>query len=89
MNMTAWDEDRLVGCARLLTDGYFLTTITEILVLPDYRKKGIGRELMRLAYEASPCTLSFGAQQSAEGFYLKLGYEKTMNLYQKAKKRRK
>jgi GNAT superfamily N-acetyltransferase len=43
MNMTAWDEDRLVGCARLLTDGYFLTTITEILVLPDYRKKGIGR----------------------------------------------
>src|SRR5947199_7466470 len=60
INLTARAEGRLVGCARLLTDGYFFSTVTEILVAPAFRRKGIGSELMRRAVEASPCTLSFG-----------------------------
>ena len=24
INITAWDNDKLVGCVRVLTDGYFL-----------------------------------------------------------------
>ena len=42
MNITAYDGDKLVGCLRILSDGYFFGTITELLVLPEYRRKGIG-----------------------------------------------
>jgi GNAT superfamily N-acetyltransferase len=54
LNVTAWDDERLVGCVRLLTDGYFFGCITEILVDPDYQGHGIGRELMERAWDASP-----------------------------------
>lgn len=40
-NITAYDGDKLVGCLRILSDGYFFGTITELLVLPDYQKQGI------------------------------------------------
>lgn len=42
LNITAYDGDELVGCLRILSDGYFFGTITELLVLPDYQKKGVG-----------------------------------------------
>lgn len=32
--LTARDNGTLVGCLRILTDGYFFGTITELLVLP-------------------------------------------------------
>ncbi len=49
LNITAYDGDTLVGCLRLLTDGYFFGTITEILVLPEYQGRGIGSQLLCLA----------------------------------------
>ena len=61
LNITAYDDDLLVGCLRILTDGYFFGTITELLVLPDYQKQGIGSELLKLAKENTPTMLYFGA----------------------------
>lgn len=37
INITAYDGGILVGCLRILTDGYFFGTITELLVLPEYK----------------------------------------------------
>ena len=88
LNTTAWDGDRLVGCVRVLTDGYLFGTISEILVLPDYQRRGIGRKLMELAFETSPTSLFFGAQPDAVGFYEKLGYEKSVQSFSKKKPRR-
>mgnify|MGYP000366195738 FL=1 len=75
INITAWDNDKLVGCIRILSDGYLFGTISEILVLREYQKQGIGRELMRRAIDISPTSLFFGAQPEAEGFYEKLNIE--------------
>jgi len=88
INITAWDGKKLVGCVRVLTDGYFFGTITEILVLPEYQKCGIGKALMELAFEASPTSLFFGDQPQAVGFYEKLGYEKSVQSFAKKKPRR-
>jgi len=88
LNITAWNNEKLVGCVRVLTDGYFFSTVTEILVLPEYRKHGIGKHLMELAFEASPTSLFFGAQPEAEGFYEKIGYEKSMQSFAKKKPRK-
>jgi ribosomal protein S18 acetylase RimI-like enzyme len=88
INTTAWDNGKLIGCARVLSDGYFFGTVTEILVLPDYQNRGVGKKLMELAFEASPTSLFFGAQPEAVGFYEKLGYEKSIQSFRKKKPRR-
>jgi ribosomal protein S18 acetylase RimI-like enzyme len=89
MNITAWQNDRLVGCIRILTDGYFFGTISEILVLPEFQKMGIGKRLMELAWETIPTSLFFGAQPGKEPFFEKLGFVKGIQSYQKKKERRK
>ena len=38
INITAYDGAKLAGCLRILSDGYFFGTITELLVLPEYQK---------------------------------------------------
>ena len=85
VNVTAWENEKLVGCVRILTDGYFFGTISEILVDPAYQKRGVGRRLMELAWELSPTSLFFGAQPGNEGFFEKLGYKKRMQSYQRKK----
>ncbi len=88
LNITAWDDKELVGCVRILTDGYFFGTITEILVRPDYQGRKIGRHLMELAFEHSPTSLFIGAQPGKEHFFEKLGYTKSIQSFQKKKQRK-
>ena len=85
LNITAYDGDILVGCLRILTDGYFFGTITELLVLPEYQKQGIGSKLLYLAKETSPTMLYFGAQPGVEPFYEKNGCIKSLQSYMIAK----
>ena len=87
LNITAYDGETLVGCLRILTDGYFFGTITEMLVLPDYQRQGIGSMLLQLARENTPSMLYFGAQPGAEGFYEKNGCPKGFQSYTIEKKR--
>ncbi|WP_231607425.1 GNAT family N-acetyltransferase [Fictibacillus sp. 18YEL24] len=88
MNITAWDHEKLVGCVRILTDGYFFGTITEILVRPDYQGRKIGKHLMEIAWEQSPTSLFIGAQPGKEHFFEKLGYTKSIQSFQKKKQRK-
>ena len=81
INITAYDGKRLVGCLRILSDGYFFGTITELLVLPDYQKQGIGSKLLQLARENAPSLLYFGAQPGLESFYEKNGCQKSLQSY--------
>ena len=87
LNITAYDGEKLVGCLRILTDGYFFGTITEMLVLPDYQRQGIGSRLLQLARENTPTMLYFGAQPDAEQFYEKNGCTKGFQSYTIEKKR--
>lgn len=80
-NITAYDGDKLVGCLRILSDDYFFGTITELLVLPDYQKQGIGSKLLQLARENAPSLLYFGAQPGLESFYEKNGCQKSLQSY--------
>ena len=81
LNITAYDGERLVGCLRILSDGYFFGTITELLVLPAYQKQGIGSKLLQLARENTPTMLYFGAQPGLEAFYEKNGCQKSLQSY--------
>ena len=81
LNITARDGERLAGCLRILTDGYFFGTITELLVLPEYQGQGVGSALLRLAREHTPTLLYFGAQPGVEGFYEKNGCKRSLQAY--------
>lgn len=87
LNISAYDGGLLVGCLRILSDGYYFGTITELLVLPKYQKQGIGSRLLRLARENAPTMLYFGAQPRAEPFYEKNGCQKGLQSYTIKKKR--
>ena len=82
INFTAYEGETLVGCLRLLTDGYFFGTITELLVLPEYQGRGIGSHLLRLAREHTPTMLYFGAQPGLERFYERNGCRRSLQSYQ-------
>jgi GNAT superfamily N-acetyltransferase len=75
LNITARFEGQLVGCVRILSDGYFFSTLPEILVHPDFQGGGVGQELMKLAWEHAPTSLFFGAQPGNELFFEKLGFQ--------------
>lgn len=81
LNITAYDGETLVGCLRILSDGYYFGTITELLVLPEYQKKGVGSKLLQLAKDNAPTMLFFGSQPGIEGFYEKNGCHKGFQSY--------
>ena len=81
LNITARDGGELVGCLRILSDGCYFGTITELLVLPEYQGRGVGSRLLKLAKEHTPTMLYFGAQPGLEPFYEKNGCEKSLQSY--------
>ena len=82
LNITAHDGGELVGCLRILSDGCYFGTITELLVLPAYRRRGIGSQLLRLARENAPTLLYFGAQPGLEPFYERNGCRRSLQSYE-------
>lgn len=49
--ITAWDNHRLIGVARAITDYSYCCYLSDLAVNKDYQNKGIGRELIRLVQE--------------------------------------
>src|SRR5262245_28583295 len=77
INIGAWSGDRLVGSVRVLSDGYFFSTVPEVMVDPEFRKHGVGRELMRRALDVSPGgVLYLGAQPGNERFFEHAGFRR-------------
>ncbi len=87
LNISAWEGEKLIGTVRILTDGYYFGTIPEILVDPAYQGKGIGKKLMEKAWELSPTSIFLGAQPGKEGFFEKLGFERSLTSFQRKKPR--
>lgn len=73
INIGAYDGDRLVGALRLLTDGYEWTVVTDFLVEPAYRRRGIGSALWRRAADRTVGRLAMAQiPPGTEGFFRRL-----------------
>ena len=82
--VTAWDGDKLIGSCRMLSDGICYGVVFDVAVLPEYQKKGVGKELMRLLLkgeEGMPIHLT--ATFGNESFYQNLGFKKHKSAYAK------
>lgn len=43
----AYDSEKLVGIIRVVGDGYSIIYVQDIIVLPEYQRKGIGTSLLK------------------------------------------
>jgi aralkylamine N-acetyltransferase len=74
---SAWDGDTIVGFGRALSDGEYQSAIYDLVVLPEYQGRGIGRAMMEvLLSHLPPATILLYAVPGKERFYRKLGFER-------------
>ena len=73
-----WDDRRLIGFARALTDDQFRAYIEDVIVDPAYRRQGIGAEIMRrlLARLDHVEEITLNCEDHLLGFYQRFGFER-------------
>ena len=47
--ITAWDENKLVGVSRTITDWVWCSYLADLAISPAYKRSGIGKKLIELA----------------------------------------
>lgn len=45
--ISVWDHDQLIGFARATSDGIYRAMIWDVVIHPDYRGQGLGRQLVQ------------------------------------------
>lgn len=81
--ITAWDEQRLVGVARAVTDFSYCCYLSDLAVNKEYQKQGIGKELIRLVQEqiGDEVVLLLLSAPAAMDYYPRIGFDKVENGY--------
>jgi GNAT superfamily N-acetyltransferase len=49
-----YHDDRLIGFSRTVSDGTTVTYLADVYVLPEFRGRGLGTELVRFTVEEGP-----------------------------------
>lgn len=84
---TVRDGGRAVGMIRVLSDGSYANFITDVIVIPEYQHRGIGKEMMRRTMEYMKSTLMPGetivlylmSATGREDFYKQFGFKERPN----------
>ena len=82
--ISAWDEDKPVGVARVISDRGYIYLIVDVIVTPDYQGQGIGRHMVEeidawLLQEkkGKPTMMVYlMAAEGKEEFYEKFGFKR-------------
>jgi ribosomal protein S18 acetylase RimI-like enzyme len=71
-----YDDERQVGFARAFSDGVSLVYLADVYVLPEYRGRGLGVELVREMVERGPLADVRWVlhTRDAHGLYRKVGF---------------
>lgn len=72
----AWDGDRVVGMARLLSDGVCNAYALDVWTASSHRRRGIGRAMMERLCDAVPGQHVGLQTDNAQAFYEELGFER-------------
>lgn len=76
--VAAYEDEKLVGVIRVVGDGCSIIFIQDILVLPEYQRRGIGTALMRAVLEryshVYQMELATDNTEKTAAFYKSLGF---------------
>ena len=82
INFVAEEEGEIIGITRIITDGGYFNYLSDVIVMPEYQGKGIGRLLVEKAMEylnnrlgSDNCMyVALTAAAGKESFYRKFGF---------------
>lgn len=75
--VTAWMDSQIIACGRMLSDGQMYSAIFDVVVDPEFQKKGIGQGVLeRLIATAPETCVHLTSTFGNEAFYQKLGFKK-------------
>jgi ribosomal protein S18 acetylase RimI-like enzyme len=89
INITAWDNEKLVGIARAITDYSYCCYLSDLAVDKEYQNKGIGKKLVQLLQEqiGEEVALLLLSSPTAMDYYPHIGFEKIENGFRISRKR--
>ncbi|MGM1045906.1 MAG: GNAT family N-acetyltransferase [Bacillota bacterium] len=77
--MSAYEEDKLVGIGRIISDGVFQAIICDLIVLTEYQGRGIGSKILKkLLYQCETneiLMVQLFAAKDKNTYYKKFGFE--------------
>ena len=75
---TAWDNEKLVGVSRSITDWAWSCYLADLAVDPEYKKSGIGKKLIELTKEkvGEQTMVLLLSVPTAMEYYPKVGFSK-------------
>ncbi|GAA0076673.1 hypothetical protein UT300005_10510 [Clostridium sp. CTA-5] len=72
-----FDDDKLIGFGRAISDGIYQAAIYDVAVLPEYQGKGVGRKVVESIKKCIPqCNFILYASPGKEVFYEKMNFKK-------------
>ncbi|MEP7144946.1 MAG: GNAT family N-acetyltransferase [Ferruginibacter sp.] len=76
--ITAWDNEKLVGVSRSITDWVWCCYLADLAVSPGYKKSGIGKKLIELTKEkvGAQSMILLLSVPTAMDYYPKVGFTK-------------
>jgi len=76
--VTAWDESKLVGVSRTITDWVWCSYLADLAVSPGYKRSGIGKSLIQLTRErvGEESMVLLLSVPTAMDYYPKVGFTK-------------
>lgn len=79
--LTAWDNDKLVGISRSLTDFCYCCYLSDLAVRREYQTSGIGKKLIELTKDeiGEQTSLILLSAPTAIDYYPKVGMQKIDN----------
>ena len=74
--VTAWDDTKLVGIARSMTDFHYACYLSDLAVHQDFQRQGIGKQLQVLTQQqlGEQCKLILIAAPAAHEYYGHIGF---------------
>lgn len=81
--LCCYDNKKLVGILRGITDTYWIAHISHLAVHPDYQGQGIGKSLILKTKDelGKGVTLMVHAGPGVDGYYKSIGFEVYDNVY--------
>jgi N-acetylglutamate synthase-like GNAT family acetyltransferase len=81
--VSAYFQNQLIGCGRIISDGYLHAFITEMIIHPHYQRQGIGKEILNKliwkCHNAGIMDIQLFCAKGKKEFYLKNGFDERPN----------